>query len=393
MRVLVADDDTVALLVLVRNLTKWGYEVVTAGDGLQAWDILAADDSIQMVILDWIMPGVPGLELSSRIKRDLSRPVYVLLLTVNSEPDDIALGLDAGADEYVVKPFNTRELRARLRAGERIITLENSLVGRVKELEEAEDKLKRSNQDLEAFAYVASHDLNEPLRKIRVFSDRLLETCSDSLPGHAADYVERMVGAVKRMEKLLQGVLNLSRIPISPAVHVPVDLNQIVREVLSDLEVAIDNTAAQIDLKELPTVLADPLQMRQLMQNLISNALKFHLPETSPHIKVYWECSGEALATTATMATIVVEDDGIGFDPAFLDQIFLPFKRLNGLGEYEGSGMGLAICHRIVESHNGWVRAVSQEGKGSKFAVTLPSALAFGLCPRTVACAAGEVTA
>jgi light-regulated signal transduction histidine kinase (bacteriophytochrome) len=353
--------------MLERHLTSWQYEIATAVDGLQAWEVLKSDDSIQMAILDWLMPGLQGIELSWKIKTDLGRPIYVLLLTVNSEPEDIALGLDSGADEYVVKPFDKRELRARLRAGERIVKLETDLVRQVRELEAAQDQLKQSNRDLEAFAYIASHDLSEPLRKIRVFSDMLSTSYSDLLPEQAAHYLDRIGGVAERMEHLVQGLLDLSRISSRPKARVAVDLNQIAREVLSDLDIAVNSTGARVEVRELPVVSADPLQMRQLLQNLIGNAIKFHRAGVSPNVRIYSEQNGGPLTA------LVVEDDGIGFDTEHLDQIFLPFKRLNGRSEYEGSGMGLTICRKIVDSHGGTITARSEKGKGSRFVVTLPA--------------------
>jgi light-regulated signal transduction histidine kinase (bacteriophytochrome) len=353
--------------MLERHLSSWQYEIATAVDGLEAWEILKSDDSIQMAILDWLMPGLQGIELSWKIKNDLGRPMYVLLLTVNSEPEDVALGLDAGADEYVVKPFDKRELKARLRAGERIVTLENDLVSRVRELEEAQEKLQSSNRDLEAFAYIASHDLSEPLRKIRVFSDRLSTHYSNMLPEQAVHYLDRITAVAVRMEGLVRGLLELSRISSRPNARQPVDLNQIAREVLSDLDVAVDSAGARVELEELPVVVADPLHMRQLLQNLIGNALKFHATGVSPAVKVYSEQNG------GPAASLIVEDNGIGFDAQHLDQIFLPFKRLNGRNEYEGSGMGLTICRKIVDAHGGTIRAESEKGRGSRFVVTFPS--------------------
>jgi light-regulated signal transduction histidine kinase (bacteriophytochrome) len=368
LKVLIADDDELTRLMLERYLVSWQYEIITAVDGLDAWDILKSDDSIQMAILDWLMPGLQGIDLSWKIKSDLGRPMYVLLLTVNSEPEDIAIGLDAGADEYVIKPFDKRELRARLRAGERIVRLENDLVQQVKELEAAQEKLKQSNRDLEAFAYIASHDLREPLRKIMVFSGRLATSYSSLLPEQALHYLNRIGGVAERMEHLVGGLLDLSRISSRPRARVSVDLNQIAREVLSDLDVAVDASSASIDVGELPFVIADPLQMRQLLQNLIGNAIKFHAPGAAPTVRIYSERNGQPTVS------LIVEDDGIGFDNRNIDKIFLPFKRLNGRNEYEGSGMGLTICRKIVDSHGGTITAESQKGSGSRFVVTLPSA-------------------
>ncbi len=239
-------------------------------------------------------------------------------------------------------------------------------------------ELTRSNAELENFARVASHDLQEPLRKIVAFGDRLKAKYSEVLTDQGCDYLERMQNAAERMQTLIEDLLTLSRITTKAQPFVPVDLAQVTQEVLSDLEVRIEQTQGKVDVGELPTLDADPLQMRQLLQNLIGNALKFHQRVEPPRVKIYSQLlQSEAQQPTGssarhTLCQILVEDNGIGFDEKHTDRIFTAFARLHGRSEYEGTGMGLAICRKIVERHNGSITAKSQPGQGSTFIVTLP---------------------
>jgi PAS domain S-box-containing protein len=252
------------------------------------------------------------------------------------------------------------------------------------DLAQKADELARSNAELEQFAFVASHDLQEPLRKIQAFGDRLKTKCEKIELGEARDYLERMQNAAARMQTLINDLLAFSRVIRSSQPFVPVDLSAITKEVLSDLEVRIEKTGAQVDVGQLPKIDADPTQIRQLMQNLLSNALKFQPPDAQPVVKISsktisvesWNqpSNGENGDPSAknSMCEISVEDNGIGFDEKHLEKIFAVFQRLHGRTEYEGTGVGLAVCRRIADGHNGSITARSQVGKGSTFIVTLP---------------------
>ncbi|BAZ12294.1 multi-sensor signal transduction histidine kinase [Calothrix sp. NIES-4071] len=231
-------------------------------------------------------------------------------------------------------------------------------------------ELTRSNEELQQFAFIASHDLQEPLRKIKAFGDRLKSTCNDSLSLQGRDYLERMQNAAGRMQALIEDLLTLSRVTTRAQPFVPVNLSQIVSEVLCDLEVTIAQVSGRIELSDLPTINADPLQMRQLLQNLIGNALKFHRPHQVPVVSIYSEIITQE--NDIQMYKIIVKDNGIGFDEKYCDRIFQVFQRLHGRSEYDGTGIGLAICRKIVERHQGTITAKSQPGQGAFFIVTLP---------------------
>lgn len=231
-------------------------------------------------------------------------------------------------------------------------------------------ELTRSNAELEQFAFVASHDLQEPLRKIQAFGDRLKAKCEGAQAPEAQDYLERMQSAAARMRTLINDLLAFSRVIRSSEPFVPVKLAELTREVLGDLELRIEKTGAKVELGELPTIEADPMQMRQLMLNLLSNALKFQPPNVVPNIKItgqtFKALSGEELCELS------VQDNGIGFDEKYLDKMFAVFQRLHGRTEYEGTGVGLAVCRRITDRHHGKIEARGQLGKGATFTVTLP---------------------
>jgi signal transduction histidine kinase len=226
-------------------------------------------------------------------------------------------------------------------------------------------QLEHKNQELQEFAFIASHDLSEPLRKIQTFGDLLKAKSANRLSEQERDYVSRMTGAANRMQELLDALLRYSRVDTKGQDFSPVKLHEVVRGATDDLEMAIRDVEAQVEIDPLPTVEGDPQQLRQLLQNLISNALKYHRSEVKPFVKIYGE-------TDDGTGRIFVEDNGIGFDEKYVDKIFQPFQRLHGRNEYSGIGMGLAICRKIVERHKGTITAKSTPGKGSTFIVTLP---------------------
>ncbi|WP_293098688.1 PAS domain S-box protein [Moorena sp. SIOASIH] len=239
-------------------------------------------------------------------------------------------------------------------------------------------ELARSNAELQQFAYVASHDLQEPLRKIQAFGDRLQTKYHEQLTEQGQDYLKRMQNAAGRMQVLINDLLSLSRVTTKAKPLVATDLAQVVQEVLSDLELRIQQSGGVVEVGELHTIEADPLQMRQLLQNLISNGLKFRPEPRGNLVKIYSQLLQESVplsyggATVNERCQIIVEDNGIGFDPRYRDRIFQTFQRLHGRSEYEGTGIGLAICRRIVERHNGSIMAESIPGQGARFIVRVP---------------------
>lgn len=234
-------------------------------------------------------------------------------------------------------------------------------------LERTALELARSNRELEEFARVASHDLQEPLRKIRAFGDRLGQTAGDTLDEKGHDYVARMRNAADRMSELIEDLLSYSRVTSRAADMTTVDLSRIAHQVVEDLEGRLQETAGTVVLEPLPSIDADPTQMRQLLQNLIGNALKYHRDGVPPHVVV----TGGATRQEGWVE-VRVEDNGIGFDPRYSGRIFELFQRLHAHGRFGGTGMGLAICRKIVERHGGRIWTSSTPGEGSTFVVELP---------------------
>ncbi|MBI5741111.1 MAG: PAS domain-containing protein [Nitrospirae bacterium] len=240
------------------------------------------------------------------------------------------------------------------------------------------EKLKISNNDLREFVYIASHDLQEPLRKVTAFGGRLKANYAEAFDEKGRDYLERMMNAAKRMQELINGLLAFSRVITKAQPFITVDLSRVVREVMADLEVRIEQTGGSVEVGDLPAVEADPVQMRQLFQNLISNALKFGKKGRPPVVRVSGTCvqnnqdETSALVTDAERCRIIVEDNGIGFDDKYSERIFGVFQRLHGRQEYEGTGIGLSVCKKIVERHGGAITAKGIPGEGAAFTVTLP---------------------
>ncbi|GFD82469.1 histidine kinase [Tenacibaculum sp. KUL118] len=256
--------------------------------------------------------------------------------------------------------------------------LESRIAERTQELSVYSEELARSNRELEDFAFVASHDLQEPLRKIRAFGNRLESGYNDVFDERGKDYLARMLNAAERMSMLISDLLAFSRVSTRGKEFDDVNLANVIKSVMSDLEIAIDEKSAQIDVSDMPVVRGDKSQLEQLFLNLLSNALKFQSDGVTPIVSI-----------TATDATsedvkdilisddhdwikITVTDNGIGFEQSFAEKIFAPFQRLHGRSEYKGTGIGLAVCRRIVERHNGQISATSKLGEGATFSIIIP---------------------
>ncbi len=281
--------------------------------------------------------------------------------------------------------LSTTKVPLRDLTGERLVGLV-CVSSDISERKLAEEKLRvfaaqleRSNAELRDFASVASHDLQEPLRKIQAFADRLRLKCADALDQQGLDYLERMQNAAGRMQTLIQDLLTLSYVTSRAQPFVQVDLGQVVQGVLSDLEVRIEQDAAKIEVGPLPTIDADPVQMRQLFQNLLSNALKFHKPGQPPEVTISARVlpAPEQALSPGTgqgeeLCQIVVADNGIGFEEQYVEQVFTLFQRLHSRQEYEGTGIGLAVCRKIAHRHGGSIVAKSEKGQGATFIIKLP---------------------
>ena len=254
-----------------------------------------------------------------------------------------------------------------LRAVGQVQHANRRLEGANAELAQSNLELKRSNAELEQFASVASHDLQEPLRKVQTFGDQLERRFGDQIPEEAVDYLRRMRRAANRMSTLIEDLLRFSRVTTHAKPPVPVDLARVAREVSGDLEAPLQETQGSVEIGALPVVEADPVQMRQLMQNLIANGLKFHRPGVPPVVRL------EPVNTRdPEMVSFTVSDNGIGFEQQYEERIFRVFERLHPRDVYQGTGIGLALCRKIVERHGGAITGEGRPGEGARFTVTLP---------------------
>lgn len=340
--------------------------------------------------------GVAWL-VSFRLQQIVSRPILALAGTTravsagrdytvraekqtNDELGELIDGFNEMLAQIQRRDADLEEARKSLE--QRVLERTHELQQEIVERRQAEERLRatavqleRSNRELQDFAYVASHDLQEPLRKVQAFGDRLKAACSKGLGTEGRDYLERMHAAAKRMQVLIDDLLAFSRVTTKANPFEPVDLNRVVREVLSDLEVRVQQTEGHVELNELPVIEADPIQMRQLFQNLIGNALKFHQENKPPLIKVRGRTLDQPSGQNghvSDVCEIEVEDNGIGFDEKYLDRIFVLFQRLHGRSAYEGTGIGLAICRKIADRHSGSITARSAPGRGATFIITFP---------------------
>lgn len=311
-----------------------------------------------------------GLDVRYRLKNQQTGQVYLLHSKGQMQFD---------ATGKAVSLYGFSQDITQLHATQ--LALETKVRERTDDLQRANQDLQRSNDNLQQFAYVASHDLQEPLRKIQAFSDLLTTQYADQLDQSANDHLQRIMSAAARMSALIRDLLAYSRIATRQQAFGPVSLNKIVANVLSTLDWTILQTGAQIDVADLPTVNGDEAQLAQLFQNLLTNAIKFVEPDQKPRIQLqYVHRSVDELPddvrptpTVPFYHQIDVTDNGIGFDPKYLDRIFQVFQRLNNRKDYPGTGVGLAICQRVVENHGGGLSAHSQPGHGATFCVYLPA--------------------
>lgn len=392
--ILIVDDKPENLFSLKQLLQLHSFEVDTAGSGEESLKKILKHD-YSLIILDVQMPGMDGFEVAETItgfSRSKDTPI-IFLSAVNVDKRFIAKGYASGAIDYITKPFDPDLLLLKVKTLYRLseqtkmlnqvqkeleITnhlLEQKVKERTAELLMANSNLEISNQELQQYSFLASHDLQEPLRKIHTFSLMVMERY---LSGNdeALGFMKRVIASTERMRQLIDDLMGYSLLSGEVAFN-DYSLNDILREVLTDLELSIKEKEAIITVSALPQVEMIPGQMRQVFQNLISNSLKFSTPGVVPVIKI----TAEYIATpdfnskpvpAGDYCRISCCDNGIGFNEDYLDKIFSLFQRLHGRHQYQGTGIGLAIVKKIVSTHHGHVTAHSKEGKGACFIIILP---------------------
>jgi signal transduction histidine kinase len=372
-RIMGADDDLARLVAFttISPLTRSGHLIVSIPEAT-AFAVIRRNLTITMLGLTAV--GAIFLAvLWIGIGRFIQAPVDALVETTRQLGEGklearSGLSYDQGELGYLARAVDMMAHTLKVRTDEAKASAEA--------LSHYTEELERSNRELEQFAYVASHDLQEPLRKIQAFGDRLNKKYASTLGDDGLDYLVRMQSAANRMQTLIQDLLTFSRVTTRAQPFVPVDLAPLASDVLNDLETRLEETGGRVELGALPVIEAEPLQMRLLLQNLIGNALKFHREGQPPVVRLRaHEIEMESPAGPAGASKgvqLLIEDNGIGFDQKYADQIFGVFQRLHGRQEYEGTGIGLAVCRKIVERHGGTITARSAPGEGATFIVTLP---------------------
>lgn len=407
-KILLVDDREDNLLSMETILEPDGYQFVKASSGRQALKILLSEFDFALILMDVKMPNLSGFETASLIyEREKLKHIPIIFITANTYGEaNVFKGYRMGAVDYIYKPVNSELLRAkvavfvelyrknhRLMAQEqRLMSINKSLENEIAERKMSEEKIKDLNQqllsniarlesannDLDRFAFMASHDLQEPLRKIRTFIDLLYVKNKHILDEYAQTQINRIQNAAERMQRLINDILAFSKISTQNESFVSSDLNIVIKEVLEDMELVIRDKKAQVIVGHLPMLYVNPGLMRPLFYNLIDNALKYSKKEESPVI--YIRSEERPVGSTNGIpekqnkfCRIFVEDNGIGFDQKYAEQIFDMFRRLHVNVEFAGTGIGLALCKKIVEKHMGFISAQSKIDKGSTFIISLPT--------------------
>ncbi|MBI2170191.1 MAG: response regulator [Actinobacteria bacterium] len=351
-RVLLADDNA-DMRDYVASLLRSRWEVETVADGVAALEAIRRQTP-DLVLTDVMMPRLDGIGLLSAIRSDPDlSSLPVILLSARAGPDDSISGLDAGADDYLVKPFTSSELVARVRAH---LDLARQRKAHEAHLQTALDDLGAAHRELETFSYTASHDLRAPLRAIEGFTRLLTERHGRELSSEASEYLAFIAEGVRHMRRLIDDLLAFSQLGPREIERRPCDVGALVKEAYEGLAGEWEGRPIEFLVGDLPAASADPALVRLLVDNLLSNALKFTRGRNSARIEVH-----------ARDGAYAVSDNGIGIDPAHVDRIFGVFERLHTQDEYEGTGIGLATVQRIVSKHGGQVWVESAPGQGTTF--------------------------
>lgn len=360
--ILVVDDTPDNLRLLSAILTKKDYEIRKALSGKQALDSVNAD-APDLILLDIKMPGLDGYETCRALKENpATSAIPVIFISALDDALDKVNAFGVGGADYISKPFQEAEVLARIKHQLHLRDLQ-------RQLEVKNQKLIQSNQELEQFAHVVSHDLQQPLQSITGYTRIIELRYSDLLDADAKQYLTNISDAGDRMHRLIQDLLSYATVDKEHDISAVVDCNIVLAKALNNLEMLIQESTACIQYPELPSICGRETQLIQLFQNLISNAIKYSRPDISPQIKIDVSLNSDG------HYTFEFRDNGIGIAPDNIHTIFQTFSRLHSNAEYPGSGIGLATCKKIVESHSGKIWVESKLTEGSVFFVQLPCAL------------------
>lgn len=404
-KILVVDDREDNLFSIETILEKDHYTIIKANSGRAALKILLQQHDFSLILMDVQMPQMNGFETATIIyERDKLKAIPIIFITAHDYGEEyIFKGYRMGGVDYIYKPINPELLRVKvavfvelyrknqqlLQQEKKLLEVNKSLQKEIEERKITEEKirtlntqllennthLKTINEELDQFAYVASHDLQEPLRKIMVFSDKIL--LKKQQDAESEKYLRKIISSSRRMQSLINDLLSFSRHSTSPSDFKETDLNKLVKKALAELEIEIEKNDAQVNVDVLPVAWVIPGLMQQLFCNLISNAIKFRKKSVAPVVTIRTEKIKETREDSSYPAgsnyyKIIISDNGIGFDEKYAEEIFMVFKRLHSYHEFEGTGVGLSLCKKIIEKHNGLITATSQIDAGSSFIIQLP---------------------
>jgi light-regulated signal transduction histidine kinase (bacteriophytochrome) len=406
--ILIVDDKYENLFSLKSLLQLYAYETDTAASGEEALKKILKNE-YSVIILDVQMPDMDGYEVAEAISGlNKTKDIPIIFLSaVAIDKRFIAKGYDSGGVEYLTKPFDNDLLLMKVKTFHRLYTqrqelklveealrqeieirkksqqeveqvnslLEFKVEERTRDLLQLNKDLENRNAELAQYAYLASHDLQEPLRKIITFIKIIEEKYLKDIPDAKLE-MSKVITSSERMRNLINALLSYSKLS-AVSLFTLVNLNEVVKDAMADLEITIKEKQAAINVSPLPELEAIPGQMRQMFQNLLSNALKFSKTDIRPIINISSEpvnaLSPEAVPDKkGKYVRIDISDNGIGLDESYIDKIFVIFQRLHGKTQYEGTGIGLAIVKKIIEKHNGIICVKSKEGEGATFTMVLP---------------------
>jgi len=402
-KILLVDDREDNLMSMASLLEPEGYVCIKANSGRKALKILMTEVDFGLILMDIKMPNLDGFETAALIyERDKLKHIPIIFITANHLGEDhVFEGYKTGAVDYIYKPVNPDLLKAKVavfmeiyRKNQRLLAQEQKLktinqnleqeirdrklsekkvLELNKELVENVAKLESANKALDQFAFMASHDLQEPLRKIRTFSDLIFLKYKDVGSSEAGEYLVRIQKAAERMQQLIKDLLSFSATGYDADDFVKVDLNELVNDVISNMHETEPKVQVKITTDTLPSLYANPGLMKPLFANLIGNAVKYRKKDVETHIQVRWDQQSQmSNGNSPRYYRILVEDNGIGFDQKYAEEIFEMFRRIHPGKEYEGTGIGLALCKKIVEKHGGFISAKSKVNQGSVFTISLP---------------------
>jgi signal transduction histidine kinase len=400
-KILLVDDREENLLSLEIILKPRGYQFVRANSGKEALKTLLTEFDFALILMDVNMPSLNGFETASFIyEREKLKRIPIIFITANNYGDEnMFKGYQVGGIDFIQKPIQPEVLNAKvgllvdlyiknnqlLEQEEKLIAVNRILQIEISERKASDEKVQQingrllenlarleiANNDLERFAFMASHDLQEPLRKIRIFSSKLNRKYK-GVDQDDSEMVLRIDKAAERMQNLVNSILALTKISAGNAVFQKFDLNPLLEEIRIDMEEEMEEKKVTLILEQIPPLFVNPGLMRQLFQNLIDNAIKYRKNDLNSVIKIYAEVDfSEIKITVNANCSIFVEDNGIGFDQKYSDEIFGMLNKLHGR-QYDGAGIGLAICRKIADVHHGFISARSKVDEGATFVISLP---------------------